>query len=68
MSVIGYNQSEPEAPFTLLERYGDYVNTTQTSYRWQNTNFGFNAGNNNSVYAGTKVQPKALNCLPCIRF
>lgn len=27
----------------------------------------FNASNGNAIYGGTTVQPKALNCLPCIR-
>ena len=27
----------------------------------------FNASNGNAIYGGTTVQPKALNCLSCIR-
>ena len=30
--------------------------------------FAFNASLDNAIYAGSKVQQLALQCLPCIRF
>ena len=70
LPVIAYNNKDPELPFKLLSRYGDYVSTDQvTSRYWQNTQVGFDLQASNPIYgASDTVRPDALMGYWMIRF
>ena len=70
LPVISYNHKDPELPFKVLSRYGDYVTTDQiTSRYWQNTQVGFDLQASNPIYgASDTVRPDALMGYWMIRF
>lgn len=70
LPVIVYNHKDPELPFKVLSRYGDYVSTDQvTSRYWQNTQIGFDLQASNSIFgASTTNQPKSLRAYALIRY
>lgn len=70
LPVISYNRKDPELPFKVLSRYGDYVTTDQiTSRYWQNTQVGFDLQASNPIYgASDTVRPNALMGYWMIRF
>lgn len=70
LPVISYNHKDPELPFKVLSRYGDYVTTDQiTSRYWQNTQVGFDLQASNPIYgASNTVQPKGLFVQCLIRY
>lgn len=62
----GVAWQEPYGCFITGGSNGDVVASidTETALR----SLGINASLSSDVYSGNSVQPKALNCLPCIRF
>ena len=70
LPVISYNHKDPELPFKVLSRYGDYVTTDQiTSRYWQNTQVGFDLQASNPIYGTSDtVRPDALMGYWMIRF
>lgn len=69
LPVISYNQQDPDLPFKVLSRYGDYVATDMvTSRYWQNTQIGFDLNASNSIFgASDTTQPESLRALCLIR-
>ena len=70
MPVIAYNKKDPELPFKVLSRYGDYVTTDQiTSRYWQNTQVGLDLASANAMYGGADtVQTASIRGYMLIRF
>ena len=69
LPVISYNHQDPDLPFKVLRRYGDYVATDMvTSRYWQNTQIGFDLNASNSIFgASDTTQPESLRALCLIR-
>lgn len=69
LPVISYNHQDPDLPFKVLSRYGDYVATDMvTSRYWQNTQIGFDLNASNSIFgASDTTQPESLRALCLIR-
>ena len=69
LPVISYNRQDPDLPFKVLSRYGDYVATDMvTSRYWQNTQIGFDLNASNSIFgASDTTQPESLRALCLIR-
>ena len=70
LPVIAYNRKDPDLPFKVLSRYGDYVTTDDVTTRyWQNTQIGFDLQASNPIYgASDTVRPDALMGYWMIRF
>lgn len=70
LPVIAYNRKDPDLPFKVLSRYGDYVTTDEVTTRyWQNTQIGFDLQASNPIYgASDTVRPDALMGYWMIRF
>ena len=70
LPVIAYNNQDPELPFKVLSRYGDYVSTDQvTSRYWQNTKIGLDLASANAMYGGAEtVQTASIRGYMLIRY
>ena len=66
-NVIGRSDPEATGVFEVIHVGESYVQPNSSATRLTSQDTGFKASKGNAIYGGSKVQPKALQVLACIR-